>query len=643
MDLTEIFNNVYLFKDSVNVYAIRSGNKAVLIDFGSGVILNHLSNIGVDKVDYVFHTHYHRDQCYGDNKALKQNIKIAAPDKEKKLFVEAEKFWKTKSYYDIYSFKPTFFVSTYNIPLELTFKDGDFFDWEQYRFNMIETSGHTTGSNSYLIEINGKKLAFVGDLIHSGAKVITYYDLQYYYNDNGDGGITRSLESFEKLLKSNPEILLPSHGDLIQSPKKEIKELENKFERARTVFCTRTASILDMPQQQEQIIDQGMDPVKLKEVFPHIVHRGFNPPFFILGSQHSCMLIDFAGSAFFGYKESQLKRIFKKFDIEKIDLIIPTHYHDDHTAGIPFLQQKYNIKVYALQEMVDVLENPTHYRIGCLIDTPIKVDRVLKDGEFFEWDDYKFQVFHFPGQTEYHMGLFGEIDGKSVFFTGDSLASRVLVDRFNNVNCINFCRLGKNVGYMKCAEILLKCKPEYIAISHQGIFKVEKDLLTKFKEFVSEYEPVINDLVAQENPNMGFDPNWICFKPIRVITKPGNEFKTNLVVRNYLNKKSTIEFELNLPDKWDADFEKNSLIIEPNSFKKIPISIKIPHNKDSNGRTIITANIKWNGTDLGPFPDLMVDHGYIPQDTWDAWRPGKKPDLFGWIFRHIQRDLKFFK
>ncbi len=103
-----------------------------------------------------------------------------------------------------------------------------------------------------------------------------------------------------------------------------------------------------------------------------------------------------------------------KLNIKNIDFVIPTHYHDDHTAGIPLLQKSWKLRVYALEQMVDILENPTHYRMGCLIDQPIKVDRVLRDGETLLWDDYEFQIFHFPDQTEYHMGLFGKIDGKTI-------------------------------------------------------------------------------------------------------------------------------------------------------------------------------------------------------------------------------------
>jgi len=642
MSLTQISKDVFLFKDSVNVYAIKDGDKAILIDFGSGNILNHLSEVGVSKVDYIFHTHYHRDQCYGDREALKQKIKIAAPSKEQKLFTEAENFWKIKSYYDIYSFKPTFFVSTYNIPLDLVFKNEDDFEWGSYKFKIIETAGHTTGSLSYLLEFDNKILAFTGDLIHSGGKVINYYDLEYAYTgDGGEIGINFTLNSFKELLKHDPSILLPSHGDIIKNPTKDINSLKKKFERVTSAFRLDKNIRLEDDQVMEFI--NNIDKIDNSSEFPHIIRKGFGTTFIILGNQQNCILIDFPGSDLvFAYNYEELAKILQKNNIKKIDFVIPTHYHDDHIGGIPLLQQKYDIEVYALENIVDVLENPTHYRIGCLIDTPIKVDRILKDGETFKWDDYEFQIFHFPGQTEYHMGLFGKIDGKTIFFVGDSFQPFLLGGPETNNNCINLCQLGENIGSMKCVDILIKSNPEYLASSHLGFFKVNQNILKRYKEHVSQYESIIADLVAQDNPNMGFDPNWICFKPIRIITKPGSVFKTNLIVRNYLKKKSNVEIELNLPKNWGSRINKNTYTIEPKTLKEIPISIKIPKSEDPDGRTIITANIKWNGINIGPVPDLMIDHGYVPTDSWTAWTPDKKIDLFQWINNTYIRDAQFF-
>jgi len=354
-------------------------------------------------------------------------------------------------------------------------------------------------------------------------------------------------------------------------------------------------------------------------------------------------MLDFVGDDEFGYTFQTLTEILNSYDVEKIDFIMPTHHHDDHTAGISLLKQHYNTEVHALEEMVDILENPTQYRLNCLIDRQIKVDKILKDGEIFEWDDYKFQIFHFPGQTEYHMGLFGAIDGKKIFFTGDTITERSLVDRDTNVNCLNFCRLGDDVGYMKCADILLNCNPEYLGISHYGIIKVDKDLLQKFKLFVSEYEPVIADLVAQENPNIGFDPNWISFKPVRIITQPGEKVEVKLRARNYLNRISEIHYKLNLPNSWKAEPKEGTVSIEPKTFNEIPINIYVPSTEDEKSRTILTADIIWNNIRLGPFPDLMVDHGYIPSDTWTGWSHEKGGNLFIWIFNQIRTSKKFFK
>jgi len=640
MKIREIVKNIYLFNDVVNVYIIKNDKKAILIDFGSGDILNHLAEINVKKVIYVLHTHYHRDQCFGDRIAIEHGIKIACPAKEKKLFKNVDDFWKTKSYYDLYYFKPTFFASTYNIPVHLTFKSGDNFNWGPYNFEIMKTSGHTTESITYLLENEGKILAFTGDLIHSGGKVITYYDLEYIYNDNGEEGIKRSLISFKKILARKPNILLPSHGNPIRDPKHETKILIEKFKRVRKVFCSEFSGIDVISDKLKQ---KEIKPVNLHQEFPHIFHRGECPPFIIKGKSHNCILIDFAGDDFLGYRLNEFNNILNSLDINKIDFVIPTHYHDDHTAGIPLLQEKFNLKVYALENMVDVLENPTHYRLGCLIDQSIKVHRSLKDREILLWDEYEFQIVHFPGQTEYHMGLYGKIDGKSIFFVGDSLTQRTLVDRDTNVNCINFCRLGTDVGYMKCADILLEFNPEFLAISHYGIIKVNELLLKKFKEFVSEYEPLISEIVAQENPNMGFDPNWICFKPIRVISKPGEKFKTNILIRNYLNKKSQLQFSLILPNNWTANPAFKSLLIEPKTFVEFPITISIPKNENPIGRTIITADIIWNGNKLGPFPDLMVDHGYTPKETWMGWTPTKNVNQFIWILNSIKKSKSFFK
>jgi hypothetical protein len=81
--LTQISPNLYVLPDTCNVYVLKNGDHAILIDFGSGHVLNLLTQIGVSKVEAILHTHHHRDQCQGDARAVAERIPIIAPQHER--------------------------------------------------------------------------------------------------------------------------------------------------------------------------------------------------------------------------------------------------------------------------------------------------------------------------------------------------------------------------------------------------------------------------------------------------------------------------------------------------------------------------------------------------------------------------------
>ncbi|MHA1196324.1 MAG: hypothetical protein ACTSRH_10345 [Promethearchaeota archaeon] len=51
-NIRKISEHVYLFEDFVNIYVIKEGNEAIIIDFGSGNVLNFLTSINITSVDY---------------------------------------------------------------------------------------------------------------------------------------------------------------------------------------------------------------------------------------------------------------------------------------------------------------------------------------------------------------------------------------------------------------------------------------------------------------------------------------------------------------------------------------------------------------------------------------------------------------
>src|SRR3954462_4413287 len=90
---TAVSSSVSLFRDTCNVYVLRSGADAVLVDFGDGDVLDHLDELGVERVTDVLLTHHHRDSLGGLDRAVEAGIRIWAPPTEVELIAGADEHW----------------------------------------------------------------------------------------------------------------------------------------------------------------------------------------------------------------------------------------------------------------------------------------------------------------------------------------------------------------------------------------------------------------------------------------------------------------------------------------------------------------------------------------------------------------------
>jgi glyoxylase-like metal-dependent hydrolase (beta-lactamase superfamily II) len=135
---SSITDNCFLFADICNVYVIRKGRRALCVDFGSGHVLEHLGEIGVDQVAGILHTHHHRDQAQGDDRAVSRGIPIHVPQHERQLFDQVEIWWSTKQLYDIYNVRNTYFTLAKSVPVAGVLEDWARFEWEGLSLNVSD-------------------------------------------------------------------------------------------------------------------------------------------------------------------------------------------------------------------------------------------------------------------------------------------------------------------------------------------------------------------------------------------------------------------------------------------------------------------------------------------------------------------------
>ena len=243
--LTQISPNFYMLRDTCNVYVLKNNDRALLIDFGSGQVLKLLGQIGVTKVEGILHTHHHRDQCQGDARAAAQRIPIHVPAHERHLFEDAESFWRHRRVFHLYYVRNDFFTLTRNVPVAGVLRDYETFRWGPYEFLIFPTPAHTLGSISLVGQVDGKKVAFSGDLIHSPGKVVNLYEFQYQpvpvdvYGSMD--GVDFALFSLTKLRELGPELVCPSHGEPFASPEAGIGDLVRKIKRLVRVLRARRA------------------------------------------------------------------------------------------------------------------------------------------------------------------------------------------------------------------------------------------------------------------------------------------------------------------------------------------------------------------------------------------------------------------
>ena len=601
----KISDNLFAFEDTCNVYVVRDGANCVLIDFGSGKVLDHLRDLGISKVDYVLHTHHHRDQCQGDRKAIARSIPIAVPAHEKHLFADAENFWRNRRVYELYYVRNDFNTVSQNIPVARELADYSTFRWRNTDFFVLPTPGHTLGSITLLATIDGKRAAFSGDLMYAPGKIQTLYDTQVNYG--GSEGIDLGAYSLMHLREQKPELLCPSHGDPIPDPNEAI-ELTIRRLADYYRFQAGEPSIENRPYA----------------VSPHLIanYQTTSSFYAIVSGSGKAMFIDYgsASNTHFSnferatpvddrirFVEHTIPDLKRSFGVKSIDVAMPSHMHDDHMNGFPHLIRHYGTKVWCYENMQDIFENPRGHNLGCILGEPFKVSRTFRHGEKFRWEEFEFEITHSPGHTEYQMALFTTIDGNRVAFTGDAFFSPARSDGALRHNLI-FRNHVENDSHLKSIRNLIDHQPNLIAPGHGKPYPVDRSILEKTHARLGTQQQFFFDLLPAGETDFGLDPSWLSIYPYQIVLKPGESQRVEIRVRNYKPEPMKIEVALVAPAAWIIEPAGLKLEVPARGKASQPVEIRIPRSwQPPCPRFAITADVMRDGKYVGQITEAVAE------------------------------------
>ena len=95
---------------------------------------------------------------------------------------------------------------------------------------------------------------------------------------------------------------------------------------------------------------------------------------------------------------------------ENIKQILVTHTHPDHSPGTRLLQQKLDVPAFGM--LTESSKNQ---------DMTFSPERILKDGEIIEKEEYSLEVVHTPGHASNHLCFI--LREEKFIFTGDHVMS----------------------------------------------------------------------------------------------------------------------------------------------------------------------------------------------------------------------------
>lgn len=602
---------VYRVRDTCNVYLIAADEldeqglrTAIAIDFGSGTVLQHLRELGIDRITDVLMTHHHRDQGQGLPLAFEHGARIHVPPVEVDLFAKVEEMWTTRPLDNDYNVRQDRFSLLESVPVTATVPEYRTADFGGVTVYTLPTPGHTIGSVTYILDRDQSRIAFTGDLIYGPGKVWSLAATQWSYTAHEGPAMT--VLSCYLLQDELLALLLPSHGRPMADPH---TALELLAERMQYHVDSRRWHPWDVKNRlREPFI----------ELTEHLLlnRSSLSTCYVVLSNTGEALQIDFGYDMTTGLPTgndraarrpwlASVPALKKLYGVTKISVALPTHYHDDHVAGMPLLRDVEGTEIWSPSNVAPVLADPWLHDLPCQWYEPIHSDRVLPVGESFQWNEYTITVHDQPGHTLFAVAYEIEIDGVTVLFTGDqqeNLGIRGERNEILNYQYRNRFRIG---DYRASADMYRRVAPGLMASGHWEPRWVEDGYLDYLRYAGDDLIEMHEALLPLDELDLGADGVMVRLTPYRSRVRVDATFSVDATVRNPHATPADVVLRPVLPDGWVAESAEIRLTLAAGEERIVPVTVStgpLPAH-----RARIAVDVTIGSLMLGQHAEAMVD------------------------------------
>jgi glyoxylase-like metal-dependent hydrolase (beta-lactamase superfamily II) len=574
--------DLFYYIDSCNVFLLRFGDRAVVVDAGAGGWVDHVDELGVRHVDAVVLTHAHRDQCcglYRRQSPLLSGARIVAPagDAQQLETSAVERTWRE---YGSGGCPASYAPPRIGIDVDASIGADSELRLGPVRLCAVATPGHTRHALSYIVAWHGRQLAFCGDAVCAGGHVHAPFHLEWDHWT--PEGALAAWYGLERLAANRIDLLLPAHGEpVLQRTRQTVRTAQRRllrWVRAKTAIA---------PGEASRWLDTESLDGRIQRISPHLFAVGGNGFLLTSGSGAGLVVDPTMGGL------PPLEALVAEAGITP-EVAVATHFHHDHSDGLAEVRRRWGARVWLHPWVAEPLRDRDRLDVPYLPPDSVSADRTLPEEGVFLWREYRFRIRPFPGQTWWHCAFDAEVDGRQVLFSGDNFQPPT---RWNGTG--GFCAYNGSrfvEGFSRSAQAALDIAPDIVCNGHRCLYEFDAGHYRKILDWSQAAERTLRELCPSGRDWLAdYDLRACRWEPFVVRGTPGSTLEISVVYTNHRSRSRRIAVLPQVPDGFGCAPARRRLTVPANTCRRARFTLQLP--SASAGRCVMAADI-WDDGNL---------------------------------------------
>ena len=398
--------------------------------------------------------------------------------------------------------------------------------------------------------------------------------MQWSYT--GMEGVPATMISTLSVLDHRPDVLLPAHGSPMDDPIRAVALLNERLQRLidERIPGWRPTQLRELP---------------FEELSPHLLrNRTSQASSYVLLSQTGgALLFDYGYDFTTGLPTATdrsarrpwletVRALKQRYGVDRVEVAIPTHYHDDHVAGFNLLREVEGTQVWSPENMTRIFREPRRFDLPCLWFDPIGVDREVAFGEPLRWHEYELRVHELPGHTLYAAAIEVEVDGLKVLATGDQQGGRWTPEGPPEALNYQYRNRFRIDDFVRSAQLYRDLAPDLVISGHWAPRPVTPEWLDEMERGGLEVARIHRELLPLDEVDFDAEGFGARIEPYQSDVEAGTPLEVEVEVRNPFARRETADVTLVVPDGWALFPATARVVLEANGtarcgFRIVPV------------------------------------------------------------------------